>query len=137
MEKLPLGQVLSWVSPRSFLENAFQQPPLLTCLQESSVFSSRKFSCQFSSLDGQKFGVSGHSHEWLNEGLQRRCASFSRSLPLRDGWVNFSSCLLWHGEHECFTEDLGVQSAAVLVFSLFLSSFPVFPSNMQLKSNTL
>ena len=34
-------------------------------------------------------------------------------------------------------EDLGVQSAAVLVFSLFLSFFPFFASNMQLKSDTL
>ena len=64
------------------------------------------------------------------------CANFRQPLPLGDGWI-FFPCLLWHGECECLTEDLGVQSAAALVFSLFLSSFPFFASDMQLKSNTL
>lgn len=143
----PWAQVLSWVSPCILFMGSSFLNPLIDLPPESSVFSSRKFSCQFSSLDGQKFGVSGHSHEWPNEGVTEATklpsphttysipANFRQPLPLEMDGSSSLSPLAWRVS--ALQRIYRVRSAAALVFSLFLSSFPFFASDVQLKSNTL
>ena len=69
MENLLLGQFYPGCHLAPFCRMAFSNPLCWLASRIHLFFSSRIFSCQFSSLDGQKFGVSGHSPEWPNKGV--------------------------------------------------------------------